>query len=285
MNDQFKHYIDQIPDKIYSNTKVYASEHISLMMPNGYISDISITSEDYHITIPNEIPPPIMIGRKEYNISRNKMIIFNPEINVYCKKNEAITRRYSTITIKKNFMSEVAQNMGFDKKITFSNIENPSSNNIKQAILAYKQEIESYGISSSMMIDSFSTQIVATILREMKNNFNSRYFCVTVGDGYVKNAQDYIREYYNSDISIKDICNEIHITPYHFIRLFREKTGMTPHEYLLNHRIENAKKMIKNNDDSIMLIGKKCGFVNNAHFSTTFKRLTGVSPIEYKRTM
>lgn len=281
--DQFKHYIEQIPDNIYNNAKIYTGEHIALFIPKGYISDTAITTEDYHITLPTEAPPPIIIERKEYEVARNKIIVFNPDINVYCKKNESVTSRYTTLTIKKQFLHEVAQDMGFNQNINFSNVENPSSNNIRRVISEFKQEIENHGNNSPMLIDSFSIQIVANVLREVKSNIHSKNYCLIAGDGYVRNAKAFMEEFYSSDISITDICREIHITPYHFIRLFKGKTGLTPHEYLLNLRIENAKKLIKINDDNIMIIGKKCGFVNTSHFSTTFKRLTGVSPIEYKK--
>lgn len=281
--NHFNHYIEQIPENIYNNSKVYASEKVALLMPKGYISDVSIITEDYHITLPIENPPPIVLENKDFEFGRNKIIIFNPNVEVFCKKNDTATSRYYTITIKRKFLNEVAEDMGFDKKILFTNVENPFSNNIRQAILNFKQEIDNHGNSSSMMKDSFSIQIAATILREIQSNFNNRDFTYTVGDCYVKRAQEFIDEFYNSDITIIDICREIHISPYHFIRLFKKKVGMTPHEYLLNLRIDNAKKMIKINEESIMIISKKCGFINNAHFSTTFKRLTGLTPVEYKK--
>lgn len=283
--DQFNHYIEQIPDNIYNGSKIYTGNHVALFMPKGYISDVSIITEDFHITLPIETPPPIVLENKNFEIGRNKIIVFNPDVNVYCKKHETSTSRYYTVTIKRKFLNEVAEDMGFDENILFANVENPFSNNVRQAILNFKQEIDNYGNSSSMIIDSFSIQIVASLLREIKSNVNFRDFGLTMGDGYVKNAKDFIDEYYNSDISIVDICREIHVSPYHFIRLFKEKMGVTPHEYLLNLRIDNAKRMIKDNEDSIMIIGKKCGFINNGHFSTTFKRLTGLSPVEYKKTI
>jgi AraC-like DNA-binding protein len=280
--DHFKHYIDQIPEEVYHGTEVYAGEHIALLMPKKYISEVTIYTEDYHIVLPIEIPPPIWLGKKEFEFARNKIIVFNPDVNVCCKKNNSITSRYSTLTIKKQFLNEIAEDMGFHHSVIFSKVENPSSNNIRRAIYNFKQEIENYGNRSSMMVDSLSIQIVATILREFNNSSNIGRYCTTEGDGYVKNAKEYMQEFYNSNISITDICSEISVSPYHFIRLFKEKTGTTPHEYLLNLRIENAKKMMKDNEDNITLIGEKCGFINNSHFSTTFKRLTGVSPVEYK---
>ncbi len=280
--DNFKHYIDQIPEGVYHSAEVYEGNHIALLMPKKYISDVTIYTEDYHIVLPNDIPPPVRIGKKDFEFTKNKIIVFNPDVDVYCKKNNSITSGYSALTIKKNFLNEIAEDMGFHHNIIFSKVENPSSDNIRRSIYNFKKEIENYGNRSSMIVDSLSIQIVATILRELSNSSNVGRYCITEGDGYVKNAKEYMQEFYNSNISIIDICSEINISPYHFIRLFKEKTGTTPHEYLLNLRIENAKKMMKENDDNITLIGEKCGFINNSHFSTTFKRLTGVSPVEYK---
>lgn len=281
--EQFKHYIQQIPYNVYHNSEVYTGNNIILLKPSNYISDVTIFSEDYHIILPAEAPPPIVVDNIKYEICRRRVVVFNPSTTVFCKKNDNKTSRYSTLSIKKQYLKKVAVDMGYDNDIVFNRVEYPCSNNIRQVIRNFQEEIFSYGNGCQMMIDSISIQIIATMLRELQSNINSTLYHISFGDCYVSNAIDFIREYFHSNISIDDMCREIHITPYHFIRLFKEKTGMTPHEYLLIVRIENAKRLIKSDDNTISRIGRKCGFINNTHFSTTFKRLTGISPMEFKK--
>ena len=89
--------------------------------------------------------------------------------------------------------------------------------------------------------------------------------------------------YYNSNIKIDDICNQINISPYHFIRMFKAKTGTTPHEYLLGIRVNKAEEMLKKGIYSIEEVARLCGYIDASHFSSYFKRVLGVTPSAYKK--
>ncbi len=93
----------------------------------------------------------------------------------------------------------------------------------------------------------------------------------------------FMREHYHSNISIGDICNLIYLSPGHFKRVFKEQTGRTPHQYLMDIRIEKSKALLKKADSSIEDVAKKCGFVNAGHFAVAFKRSTKLSPSKYRK--
>ena len=94
---------------------------------------------------------------------------------------------------------------------------------------------------------------------------------------------EYMVAFYNANIRIDDICKQIHLSPYYFIRIFKKSTGLSPHEFLLSIRIGKAEEILKKGDYSIGEVAKFCGFANTAHFSTYFKKVKGISPSEYKR--
>ena len=73
--------------------------------------------------------------------------------------------------------------------------------------------------------------------------------------------------------------------PYHFCRIFKQKTGLTPNAYLNRLRIEKAKKLLaKTNENmNIKQIADSCGFNDQYYFSRIFKRSEGVSPAHWKR--
>jgi len=72
-------------------------------------------------------------------------------------------------------------------------------------------------------------------------------------------------------------------SPYHFIRVFKSETGTTPYDYLLNSKIEKAKKILEEEEKPITEVCFLCGFFNPSHFSTTFKKKVGISPYKYRR--
>ncbi|NJS10840.1 MAG: helix-turn-helix transcriptional regulator, partial [Microcoleus sp. CSU_2_2] len=68
------------------------------------------------------------------------------------------------------------------------------------------------------------------------------------------------------------------ISSYHFCRLFKQSTGFSPHQYVIQQRVERAKQLLRQGQMSIGEIAIACGFSHQSHFNRHFKRLTGVTP-------
>ncbi len=100
----------------------------------------------------------------------------------------------------------------------------------------------------------------------------------------IKKLQDFLMENYQKDFSLDEIANLVNYSPYHLIRLFKSETGKTPFQYFIDIKIKKAKQLLKNTTLSITEISYQCGFNNSSHFSTTFKKHVGVSPLKYQKT-
>ena len=68
----------------------------------------------------------------------------------------------------------------------------------------------------------------------------------------------------------------------HFAHAFRYATGQPPHRYLLQLRIEEARRLLAQTDDPIIQVGMQCGFESPTHLATTFRKATGMSPREWR---
>ncbi len=73
------------------------------------------------------------------------------------------------------------------------------------------------------------------------------------------------------------------MSPYHFIRIFKNETGKTPYEYLVDIKIEKACSLLRRSNLSVTEICFLCGFNSSSHFSTVFKQKIGVSPSMYRQ--
>lgn len=69
---------------------------------------------------------------------------------------------------------------------------------------------------------------------------------------------------------------------YHFLRTFKQTTGVTPIEYRNRVRIDHAKKLLKNSCFSVCEIAESLGYTSLAYFSAQFKKETGLSPTQYQ---
>lgn len=279
----FPGFTDKIPSDIVKQAQLYIDNQIAIFKPRVYIYNVTLVSPDYNIVLPSTTPPPILIGKKEYEFRKNRLIIFNPDTSLICRKAVA-TEEYISIAIHKQFLARIACEMGFEKdcSIVFG-IDNPSLPSIRQVINNIQREVSMFGGNLPLMMESMAIQLVVLLLRELESNFGCKD--ATQGDNsYVNKAIDYMQTYYNSNISIDDICRSIHITPYHFIRIFKEKTGFTPHAYLVRIRIENARKMLDRRECTVGEAAYLCGFSTVSHFSAAFKKQVGIAPSEYKKT-
>ncbi len=90
---------------------------------------------------------------------------------------------------------------------------------------------------------------------------------------------EHLHAHLSEDTSLEALAAHAHVSPYHFARLFRAATGVSPHQFVLKLRVERAQRLIRTNKASTLTdIGAAAGFFDQAHFSKAFKRLTGVTP-------
>jgi AraC family transcriptional regulator len=68
----------------------------------------------------------------------------------------------------------------------------------------------------------------------------------------------------------------------HFSQMFRKSTGESPHQFVLRHRIERAKQMLRAAEARVLDVAVACGFKTQQHFARVFRRVCGTSPTEYR---
>lgn len=95
-------------------------------------------------------------------------------------------------------------------------------------------------------------------------------------------AIKYLEEnYQNSDLSNTELANICKISEIYFRRIFKECFNTTPKQFLVDTRINNAKRLLSEGALKINAVATKCGFTNQYHFCRTFKKKTGLTPTEY----
>lgn len=145
--------------------------------------------------------------------------------------------------------------------------------------LAFKTELESNGLGGRFYTDSLITALLAYLLRnysthkpnlrELKGGF-SKY--------KLKQVMDYINDHLAEDVSLEAIATQVGMSQSHFFSLFRQSTGLSPHQYRLKQRIERAKELLLRSELSIANIAISVGFYDQSHLARHMRRLLGVSP-------
>lgn len=99
---------------------------------------------------------------------------------------------------------------------------------------------------------------------------------------WVHKAVAMMRDRLHSPLTVADLASEVGFSVYHFIRVFKEATGQTPHRYLTRLRVEEAQRLLGAGGLSVAQVATRCGFGSPGSLSTAFLRHTGVRPSAYR---
>ncbi len=94
---------------------------------------------------------------------------------------------------------------------------------------------------------------------------------------------EYIAANGHLDLKLDDLAKVAEMSRFHFARLFRVGMGVTPHRYLMDQRLQQAKTLLRLDTRSVSEVAIETGFANAGHFARAFRRHVGVSPTEWKR--
>ncbi len=99
----------------------------------------------------------------------------------------------------------------------------------------------------------------------------------------VRRATDMIRENLDNQLSLRALAAECRLSVSHFTKAFRESVGQSPHQWLLDRRVEQARTMLATTALPLSEIATGCGFADQSHFSRAFARRAGTSPGAWRR--
>jgi AraC family transcriptional regulator len=156
---------------------------------------------------------------------------------------------------------------------------------VHQIAIAIKRALEEAGPTSRLYAESMTTALIV----HLAQYYSAKPFTLpsyTGGLAQVKLQQvmDYIQTYLDHDLSLKELAAIAQISPHYFSQLFKQSTGISPHQYVIQCRIQRAQVLLKESKLSLAEIAKIVGFVDQSHFHRHFKRLIRVTPKVFRQT-
>jgi AraC family transcriptional regulator len=159
-------------------------------------------------------------------------------------------------------------------------VRDPQLEEIGRRLLA---GLEPEGAASRIYAESLTTHLAIHLLR---------HYCTAsiplekpgakLSHHKLLRAIEYIDDNLREDLSLTDIAEALAMSPGHFAHAFRQTTGLPPHRYVLERRIERAKSLLHETDLPITEIAHLIGCASHSHFSVMFHRATGQTPRDYR---
>jgi AraC family transcriptional regulator len=154
---------------------------------------------------------------------------------------------------------------------------------IQQMALALKSELEIAGEDSKLYADSMATALATHLLSRygVKNSVVKKYRG-GLPPYQLKIIIEYIQEHLDCDLSLDLLAGLIEISPHYFASLFKKSTGLPPHQYITNCRLEKAKVLLRQRNLPIVFICQEVGFKNQSHFTRVFRQHFKITPKVYQ---
>lgn len=105
---------------------------------------------------------------------------------------------------------------------------------------------------------------------------------VNVSASIIEDTVAYINEHLTDPLTLEELASQASLSTFYFSRLFKKETGFTPHGYVITARVNIAKFLLKSSISTIKEICFGTGFTSESSFCTTFKKVTGSTPSEYR---
>ncbi len=95
---------------------------------------------------------------------------------------------------------------------------------------------------------------------------------------------EHIRKNLDTPLAVGTLCRMAQMSQSHFSKMFKLSTGMAPHQFVLQERINRSKELLRQDDAKIVDVALEVGFENQAHFTTVFGNLVGMTPRQFQRS-
>lgn len=213
---------------------------------------------------------------KEYNTSKNDLILFNPYDNHFCEpmNNELLDYRAVNIPVEtmrkavlditgKEYLPEFIHNVVFQSDVS-SSVATLYDLIINNACYMEKEE------AFYMLLDN--------VLREYSQIYDQN----TQEDKELNYLCEYIKKNFMNNITLDELSLMANVSRSYLLKCFTKQYGISPYRYLQSVRIEKAKQYLEQ-QYSIIEIAQMCGFNDQSHFSNYFKEFIGITPKQYQR--
>jgi AraC family transcriptional regulator len=157
-----------------------------------------------------------------------------------------------------------------------------SSPEVITTLTALRRELLTGGPGGRLCAESLANVLVVQLIRQMSNRQGPNGVIRGSGGRLARHAlravEEYIHAHLDQNIALAELADVAQLSEFHFARLFKQTTGLSPHQFVIHQRIERAKRLIAAERLSLAQIAIDVGFSDQSQLNRHFKRLVGVTP-------
>ncbi len=130
------------------------------------------------------------------------------------------------------------------------------------------------------------TELLDVFVQHLPQDVNRHVLaCSSIEPLSVSNAKTFLQSHYDAPITLEQVLKHVHVSRFHFCKIFKKSTGITLTEYTARLRVEKAKELLLKSDFRISDVVFASGFGSIPQFNNVFKRIVGMPPTAYRMTL
>lgn len=145
-------------------------------------------------------------------------------------------------------------------------------------------EMKNNRFSKELMIQTLTVELIINLSRAMRNEWEEN---IRVKTGKAKElvsiAKQYMDDNFDQGVTVAQAAQYVFLSQGYFTRAFVHEMGMSPMNYLMKKRIERACSLLENNEIKVSAISLQSGFSSPQRFNVAFRKLMGMTPMEYRK--
>lgn len=146
------------------------------------------------------------------------------------------------------------------------------------------QEVSRNGKAERLYVESLTMKVAVALLRRHSTASEAHKILPSGGLTRIqaRRVLDYIEGNLSRDLTLRQMASLLNLSVHHFARMFKQTIGVAPHRYVVERRLERAKKLLSTARVSLVEISLCTGFHSQSHFCSTFRRMAGMTPTEFQ---
>lgn len=187
---------------------------------------------------------------------------------------------FLTMSVAPVLLQRVAEGMGLDPRgVEIRNRFQVRDTQLENIAWALKEEMECGYPCGQLYFDSLAVAVASRLIcYHSSQSVEARRPHNRLSDRRLRRIFDYVEGRLAENISLGDLATHAGLSVSHFKVLFREATGISPHQYVIRRRVERARSLLGAGELPISRVAAEAGFAHQSHLARHMRRLLGVSP-------
>jgi AraC family transcriptional regulator len=231
-------------------------------------------------------------GEFEFGFGSNSLwrYCYAPGEMILCRRNTEEWVRWRSpmqillITVPDQTFDSVAEEMG-GRAPRLNETPRLKDERVRALVAAAEADLASGSPAGRIYTDSIGRALAAALMHSQGLLRSPvRHYRGGLSPVQLRRVTSFVHENLHEDVSLMQMAGEAQLSPAYFSQMFRQSTGVAPHQFVLRARVARAKELLLKEDARVLDVAIACGFQTQQHFAKVFRSLCKMSPTQFRQT-